>query len=198
MGQGPWPLTGLEALLDPSLFRGCLLQSCLLWPLPAPTPRPACTSLAASVISLLCSPPWARLCLGATGRLPMCTVEAATPTAADKASRLYGSPRFQQPCSCLAPGSKRFRAQNNQARPRTAHPHPTHCLLRVSIQRESSSGKNNSQAPTEHREMGLVQGCHKPWHIDPLQSREMSTGSSHVLQLRKARLCKGSDVPQGK
>lgn len=103
LGWGRAMATELDTLLDPSLFQGCLPQSCLLWPLPAPSPGPARTSLAASVISLLCSSPRARLCLGATGRLPMCTVEAATPTAADKASRLYGSPRFQQPCARHGP-----------------------------------------------------------------------------------------------
>lgn len=129
-GRAPGHWAGTSA--GPQPFPGLPSAELPLLASPSPHPRPACTSLSASVISLLCSPPWARLCLGATGRLPMCTVGAATPT---QQTRLHGYmvPHVSSsPAPAMAPGSKRFRAQNNQARPRTA-PSSSHPQLTQSF-----------------------------------------------------------------
>lgn len=67
--------------------------------------------------------------------------------------------------------------------PALPHPHPTHCLLIVSIQKESTAGRNNSEAPTKHNETGATQGHHMPWRIDPLQSFAIGARTSHMLQL---------------
>ena len=179
-GAGHWPLRW--KLRWAAAFSGDVPSS-ELPPRASPARHPARTSLSASVISLLCSP-WTRLCLGATGRLPVCAGEAATPTAADSASRatrLPTLPASLHPLWPPAPEGSELRI--TRPGPALPHPHPTHCLLIVSIQKESTPGRNNSQAPTKHHETGTTQGHHMPWHIDPLQSFAIGTRTSHILQL---------------
>ena len=163
--------TELDTLLDPSLFQGCLPQSCLLWPLPAPAPppcphQPHCIchqpALLPSPGQALFGGDWQAAHVHGGGSDTHCGRQGFT------AIRFPTFPAAL--CPPWPPAPKGSEPRITRPAPTLPHPHPTHCLLRVSIQRESSPGKNNSQAPTEHREMGLTQGCHKPWHIDPLQS----------------------------
>lgn len=170
--------TELGTLLDPSLFQGCLPQSCLpqsclLWPLPAPAPappprphQPRCIchqpTLLPSPGQALFGGDWQAAHVHGGGSDTHCGRQGFT---------AIWFPTFPAAlCPPWPPAPKGSEPRITRPAPTLPHPHPTHCLLRVSIQRESSPGKNNSQAPTEHREMGLTQGCHKPWHIDPLQS----------------------------
>lgn len=128
LGWGRAMATELDTLLDPSLFQGCLPQSCLLWPLPAPAPHPALPAPASLHLSSAYSAPlpgpgfvW--------GRLAGCPCARWRQRHPLRQTRLHGymvSHVSSSLVPAMAPGSKRFRAQNNQASPHTApsSPHP--------------------------------------------------------------------------
>lgn len=121
-----WTLLGLR------LLWGCLPQGRLLGPLLAPPSGPACTSPSTSVISLPCSP-WAQLCLGATGRLPVHTVEPVTLLLQTILPRLHGDPHFPPLHTPHGFQSQEVQSQERPGWAPTAPPHASHCLRLASI-----------------------------------------------------------------
>lgn len=125
-GRGHWLATEMWTLLGLSPLWGCLPQSCVLGPLPAPSPWP-CLHQPLCICHQPALLPRAKLCLGATGRLPVRTVEAVTPAAADNTSQaawLPTLPATPHPTMAPVPRSPEPRIDRLGSPTASAPPHP--------------------------------------------------------------------------